>query len=300
MLNNKIPTVYIIVLNYNGSDDTITCLNSLLKISYNNYKIVIVDNASTDKSIDAINLYMKDTESIDMIKLIVSKKNGGYGYGNNLGIKYALSKNADYILVLNNDTIVSTSFLEPLVATCVSDSSIGICGGQIFYADKPDVFWFNGGTYNACTGRIIHKDIGKINQGQLPEKNTTFISGCMWLIPKRIFHDVGMINEEYFMYIEDLEFTQRVLEKGYRLKVVENSKIYHSVGGSSGGEMSAFTIYWMTKNCLLFMKKHMKWQCWPLGFLNGVLRHTVHALLNRRIDLVSTQVKAIYHAIGDK
>lgn len=292
--------MYIVILNYNNSKDTIACLKSIENISYKNYKVIVVDNDSTNTEMSELNLYINNVKHIYNCELIESGFNGGYGYGNNIGIMYALENKADYILVLNNDTIVDPNFLEPMVDCCELDEKIGICSGQIFYADQPDVFWFNGGTYNRCTGRVIHKDIGKTNKRQLPEENTTFISGCMWLVPIKIFKDVGVINEKYFMYVEDLEFTQRVLEKGYRLKVVENSRIYHSVGGSSGGEMSAFTIYWMTKNWLLFMKKHMKWQCWPLGFLNGVLRHTVRAILNRRIDLVSTQVKAIYHAIGDK
>ncbi len=312
MQSNRQPTVAIILLNYGGAQDTIECIKSLQKISYPNYNIVIVDNASPDDSIEKMEKYFKFEAHVNYsvfnspheamlsnqpqqkFTILQAGYNGGYGHGNNIGIKFALKNEVGYVLVLNNDTIVDPGFLEPLVQICEKDENIGIVGGQIYFLDRPDTFWFNGGSFNSCTGRIVHHDINKQDKGDKPLENNTFITGCMWLIPVEVFKTVGFINEGYSMYVEDLEFTQRVLQKGYALKVLSESKIYHAVGGSSGGGESAFSAYWMTKNWLSFMQKHMKIICWPLGFINGILRAFLKALLHMRFDLLSAHIKGIY------
>lgn len=269
---NNAPLVSIVLLNYNGAQDTIACLQSFEKITYSNHRIVVVDNASPDDSMDQISNYLSgalsDESSIfsspaeamqsllgqNKYTLIQSGYNGGYGHGNNVGIKYALKNGAEYVLVLNNDTVVDPDFLEPLVQMCEEDDSIGIASGQIFYFDLPDTFWFNGGTFNKCTGKVKHIDYGKKNIGQKPLENSTFITGCMWLIPKKVFEDVGFINEEYFMYVEDLEFSQRVIGAGYRLEISNKSHIYHKVGSASGGgDFTVFSAYFLAKNKLKFI-----------------------------------------------
>ncbi len=303
--------ISIVLLNYNGADDTIACLQSLQNITYSNYRIIVVDNASPDDSMERLSDYMQsiapdewskfDSPDVAMqsqkqqcrFTLLQTGHNGGYGYGNNVGIKYALRNGADYVLVLNNDTEVDPDFLEPLVQMCEDDPSVGIASGQIFYHDRPDVFWFNGGSFNNCTGRVKHIDYGKKNIGQKPLENSTFITGCLWLIPRHVLETVGLINEEYFMYVEDLEFCQRVLRQGYVLRVSERSHIYHKVGSSSGGELTRFSIYWRTRNWLLFMRNNMEPKCWIFGFYNGVIKLTMKALINMKFELLLKQFKAV-------
>lgn len=307
----NMPLVSIILLNYKGSQDTISCLQSLQEITYPNYRIVVVDNASPDDSMERISDHlqliapdkwhrfdfpdeaMRSQKQQHRFTLLQTGHNGGYGHGNNIGIKYALKNRADYVLVLNNDTVVDPGFLEPLVQMCEEDKNIGIVSGQIFYFDRHDTFWFNGGTFNKCTGKVKHIDYDSKNTGQKPLENSTFITGCMWLIPRHVLASVGFINEEYFMYVEDLEFCQRVLEKGYLLKVSENSRIWHKVGSSSGGELTEFSMYWRTRNWLLFMRNNMEPRCWILGFYNGVIKLTIKALMNMKFELLSKQYKAV-------
>lgn len=308
---SKIPLVSIILLNYKGSQDTIACLQSLEKITYPNYRIVVVDNDSPDDSMERLsdhlqliapdkwNRFDSTDEAIHnpaeqtKFTLLQTGYNGGYGHGNNVGIKYALKNSADYVLVLNNDTVVDPNFLEPLMQMCEEDSSIGIASGQIFYFDPSDTFWFNGGTFNKCTGKVVHIDYSKKNIGQKSLENSTFITGCMWLIPKKVFEDIGFINEEYFMYVEDIEFCKRVLDAGYKLQVSSQSHIYHKVGSSSGGELTHFSIYWRTRNWLLFMRDNMEPRCWVLGFYNGVIKLAIKALINIKFELISKQYKAV-------
>ena len=267
------PNVSIILLNYNRAEDTIACLQSLRDISYNNYTIVIVDNASTDDSMKEIDRYLQ-SKSLECnvyrspdeamrsqlphtrFTVLQTGYNGGYGYGNNIGIQYALKHGADYVLVLNNDTVVDAGFLEPMVRMCEADDTVGIASGKIYCYDRSDVFWFNGGTFNSWTSNIEHVCFDKKDTGQKPPEENTFITGCMWLVPKRVFERVGFINEEFFMYVEDLEYCYRVLKQGFALKVCEESHIWHKVGNASGVQFSAFSVYMMSKNIVLFMKLH--------------------------------------------
>jgi GT2 family glycosyltransferase len=312
-MNKKVS---IILLNYNGYDDTIECFNSLKEISYPNYNIVIVDNNSPDKSLDKINEYMidnncdfayyKDVQSSqntiksNFLTLIQSGSNEGYGHGNNIGIKYALKNNADYIMILNNDTVVSKNFLESMVYTCENNNKIGIVSGQIFYFDEPDVFWFNGGIYDKYTFQVKHFSYKEEYVGQKPLENNTFLSGCLWLIPKDLFSKVGYLNEDYFMYVEDLEFSQRVIKSGYQLKVAENAFIYHKVGGSSNGETSSFSVYWMTKNYLKFMVNNVNIIFWPLFITNNILRFTIKFFFSRKKEFIKKQFFAFYDFIRNK
>ena len=317
MSGNLPPKVSIVLLNYNGAKDTIDCLKSLNNISYNNYNVVIVDNESTDNSMGLIGDYLlsNDVEYTifsspneamgsgklqTKLTLLQVGYNGGYGCGNNVGIKYALKNGADYVLVLNNDTVADPGFLEPMLDSCEEDESIGIASGKIYYLDTPDIFWFNGGSYNACTGKVTHYSWGERDVGQMPLSQTTFVTGGLWLIPKKVFEDVGFINEDYFMYVEDLEFCHRVMAKGYTLNVSMDSRIYHKVGSSSGGEASYFTNYWMTRNKLLFMKENVCFYCIPFFFYNSVVRFTLKWLLTGKYSLLKAQVDAIKDLILKK
>lgn len=305
-----IPKVSIILLNYNGADDTIVCLDSLNKISYKNYNIIIIDNASTDDSVARIKVYLLSLKSKQEIVasrvglnagneislpyvFLHSNYNGGYGHGNNVGIKHAINTGADYVLIINNDTIVDPGFLEPMVALCEGDNNIGIASAKIYYLDNPDTLWFNGGSYHPCTGRVKHFNWGEKDVGKQPLSEVTFITGCLWLIPKKIFKDVGFINEKYFMYVEDLEYCQRVLQSGYSLRVTMNSRIYHKVGSGSGGETTYFSSYWTTRNKLFFMKDNTRFICMPLFFFNNVIRFTLKWSLTGNFKLIKAQLMGI-------
>lgn len=245
------PKVYIILINYNGYKDTMECIKSLCKINYENYKIIIVDNNSTDNSIEILK-----SNAINCI-ILESKKNLGFAGGNNIGVKYAIEHNADYIMLLNNDTLVSKDFLNNMIKSFSLDKKIGIVGPKIMYYTDKNRIWFGGGKINWFKFLGEHFGIGEIDKGQYnEEKEITFITGCCMLIKKEVFEKVGLLTEDYFMYFEDVDFCVRLLEK--KLKIYYNPKsiIYHKVAFSSGGEESPFTIKWGTKNRIVFMNKY--------------------------------------------
>jgi GT2 family glycosyltransferase len=313
MIIKSVPQVCVVLLNYEGSGDTIACLDSLRKASYKNFRIVVVDNASTDHSVASLNEYFYKNspsnfschETIDnamrseslplKYTLIQSQVNGGYGAGNNIGIKYALKGNdTDYILIINNDTIVEHDFIEPMVQLCEDDKTIGIASGKIYYHDRPDVIWFNGGRYHPCTAKVEHVNFGEKDTGQKTLEKNTFITGCLWLIPRKTIQSVGLINEDYFMYIEDLEYCRRVLSKGFSLQVSELSKIYHKVGSSTGGRFSDFSVYWRVRNMNLFIREHVSsffYRAFSLLMFN--VKMFVNICLEGDFYLIKAQIRAI-------
>lgn len=313
--NNKVS---IVLLNYNGYEDTISCFQSLQNISYENYDIIIIDNDSPDKSMHKLITYMQKNKleheyfnaqqdameplanKMTKTTLIQSGFNGGYGHGNNIGIKYALKQGADYILVLNNDTIVEPDFLEPMVQMCEEDKNIGIASGKIYFYDRPDTIWFNGGKFSPCTAKVEHFNFNEKDIGQLPKEPVTFISGCMWLIPKKVFDTVGLINEEYFMYVEDLEFCQRVLHEGYILKVIDEANIYHKVGSSTGGKYSSFSVFWRTKNMNNLIGTTKSTLCKLSAFIVFNLKTIMQLIKANKILLLKDYVRAIFSKVKEK
>lgn len=313
-MSNSRLKVIIILLNYNGSKDTIDCLQSLWDISYPNYNIVIVDNDSPDGSLELIDSYLS-SECVDhviynhpdkameyagkmpFVTCIQSGRNGGYGHGNNIGIKYALANSADYVLILNNDTVVGTGFLEPLVAMCEDDGNIGIASSKIYFHDRPDVLWFNGGKFHPYTAKVEHVNYNEKDTGQESLKENTFISGCLWLVPCKIFETVGFMNEEYFMYVEDLEYCQRVLAKGYTLAVCDKSQIFHKVGSSSG-HWSPFFAYWMARNKMKFISEFASGTCKITAVFYHVFYVSFWWLFHKRIDLFGAHLKGILACKG--
>lgn len=242
------PTVYIILINYNGYKDTIECVKSLWKIDYLNYKIIIVDNNSTDESI----MILK--KNINNCIILESKENLGFAGGNNIGIKYALEHNADYVMLLNNDTLVSKNFLNNMIKSFYEDKRIGIVGPKIMYYFDKSRIWYGGGRINWFKFIGQHFGIGEIDKDKYNEKKeVSFMTGCCMLIKKEVFKNVGLLKEDYFMYFEDVDFCARVLGENFKIFYNPKSVIYHKVAFSSGGEESAFTIKWCTRNRIIFM-----------------------------------------------
>ena len=245
------PLVYIILINYNGFKDTVECIQSLKRISYTNYRILVVDNCSPKQP---------DKEDIEYIKensiWIDGKYNRGFSGGNNLGMKYALEHGADYILLLNNDTTVEPDFLKLLVETAGSRPDAGLICGKILYYTDPDRIWFAGGSFNERTAMPCHHlndEINKDNSDRVEE--ITFATGCLWLLPKNTIKKIGFMDEEFFMYSEDDDYSCRIINAGMKILYRNNVVIYHKVGRSSGG-LSKSAQYYMVRNGLYIIKKY--------------------------------------------
>lgn len=221
-MENKQPSVSIVLLNYNGYNDTIECIKSLKNITYNNYKIVIVDNNSTDNSEIEIKKFIKND---DKIQFIQADKNLGFSGGNNIGIRYALENNADYICLLNNDTIVETNFLSELVNSMEKDNKIGVAAGKIMYFEDKDIIWSAGGFISEIKSLGEHYGIDTKDSKKFDDTiEVSFLTGCLQLIRKEVFEEIGMYDDRYFLYMEDVDFCKRATRKGYKLMYIPQSK----------------------------------------------------------------------------
>lgn len=261
------PLVYIIILNWNRADDTLTCIESLFQMNYSNKKIVVVDNGSTDDSLTKLEVHP------EQINIIANKKNLGFSGGNNRGIEFALASEADYVMLLNNDTIVAPDLLDHLVAAAEEDLELGVVGPSIYYLDNPDKLWFSGMNFPF---RIYF--IGRhllVRNSRKKREIVEFISGCGMLIKANVLKTVGLLDETYFMYYEDLDFCLRVKAAGFKLAYIPAAKMWHKVSASSGGKSSPMKQYYQVKSSIFFFRRHVKGS----RLLISILLRLVHASL---------------------
>jgi GT2 family glycosyltransferase len=309
-INKKVTAI---VLNYNGYQDTLECVQSLLKVNYPLLDIVIIDNDSTDDSIYNLTTFFEkystnfklpnqkesrtDNKSV---KIINSGINGGYGFGNNVGIKYALASGADYVLILNNDTIVKPDFISPLVDAAEEDPVIGIVSSKILYHHDKSKIWSVGGEVTPLLKNVTHYFFNQIDSRQKIPEQLNFISGCMWLIRKDVFLKVGFINEEYFMYVEDVEYCHRVISKGYKLTVIPESQVFHKVGSAGGGRLSPFSIYWKSKNMYKYITTYESGLSGILPLLNIFVVRTFRWLIKFDLVLLKAHVNGLFDGVIGK
>ena len=254
--------VYIILVNYNGYEDTVECIESLKKITYSNYKIIVVDNNSLDNSGQKI----KQRFCEDII-YIPSDENLGFAGGNNLGIEYALKQNCDYVLLLNNDTLVEPDFLEPLLQVFKEEHSVGAVGGKIFHWSNPELLWFAGAKINSFTGKTRHLGYLEKDMGQYDKiTETDYITGCLMLVKREAIEAAGLMEDKYFLYYEETDWNLRIKKSGYRLFYTPNSRIYHKVSASMT-KINHIVNYYYDRNVVYFISKNY-------GTLNKVFVHS--------------------------
>jgi GT2 family glycosyltransferase len=245
------PSVAIIIVNWNGCKDTIECLNSLIKINSCKVHIIVVDNASTDNSVEELKGKYPD------ITLLVSNTNLGFTGGNNLGIEKAIQMNCDYVLFLNNDTIVESNFLDILISCCESDNEVGIAVPKIYYNDFPKIIWFAGSYYDKKFNDFPHRGADKEDIGQYEENITIDRAvGCAMLMPQKVLKSVGYFDDRYFMYYEDIDLSLRARKNNYKILFVPSSIIFHKVGRTGIGNN---TNYYHGRNKLFLLKNHKEY-----------------------------------------
>ena len=263
------PRVVIIVLNWNGLADTLACLASLAGLDYPACEVVVVDNGSTDGSVEEIR------SRFPSVTLIENGENQGFAGGNNVGLRYALKRDADYVLLLNNDTEVAPDSLRQLVSAAEAGPGIGIVGPTIYYYDEPDLIWTAGGEIDWRRGAEVRmRSLNTPDTGQLgaEPRPVDAVSGCALLVKRAVLEKAGLLDERFFTYYEEVEWCVRVQRGGFQIMHVPTAKVWHKIP-LNAREHSPRVHYYMTRNRLLFLKAtHAGWQVWSYVMIAMYLR----------------------------
>ncbi len=233
------PVVFIVLLNWNGLNDTDACLESLAGLDYPNYKVIVVDNASTDGSERELRARHPT------LTLLQSGANLGFAGGNNVGLRYALEHGAEYVWLLNNDTLVEPDALTQLVTKMQREPELGLCGSTLLYESQRDsVQALGGARYNRWLGTVQH--VGQherwpqdVDEGEI-EGQLDYLIGASTFVSRLFLETVGLLQDDYFLYFEELDWATRARgqpghQSKFRLGYAAKSIVYHKEGSSIGG-----------------------------------------------------------------
>jgi GT2 family glycosyltransferase len=274
--------VVTVVLNWNGRDDTLMCLRSLERLDWPSHETIVVDNGSSDGSIEAIEAEHPG------VTVVATGRNLGFAEGNNVGLRAALAAGADYVMLLNNDTVVAADLLRQLVAEGERRPDAGALCPLIYYLDRPDRIWYAGARFDARRGHNgRHTGYGETDRGQYDRvRETGRGTGAAMLVRRAAVEQVGLLDGELYLQVEDVEWSLRMRRAGWRIFFVPAGKVWHRVSVTTGGEHSAATAYYEMRNTLAVCDRYA-----PLRGVRAARRraaimavHVAHARRGRRPD----------------
>lgn len=302
----KLPSVYAIIVNWNGKNDTLECLASLhrIKLHAESLSVVVVDNGSTDGSCQAV------SKLFPGVHVIPIEKNIGFSGGTNKGIEFAQKHNAQCVWILNNDTVVDPDVLSGI--SSFQTPGVGAVGSKIYFykgrefhkdkykkQDLGHVIWYAGGIIDWKNMLAHHRGVDEVDHGQFDHiEETDFITGCSCIIRTEIFKKIGLLDESYFMYMEDLDLSLRIKRAGWKTIYNPSSVLYHKNASSSGGPGSTLHEYYQTRNRLRIGMKYA-----PLRTKIALLKEGLLILNNNdgiRKQAVSDWLKGIFGQYHEK
>lgn len=280
----------IVIVDYNGKKDTEELLQSLVKADMRNFdvKVVVVNNGVDDLS--SLTTIYRGVE-----KIINNQKNVGFARANNQGIKYLLDVGAEFICLLNNDTIVKDNFLSALVGTFAGEKVGIVCPKIYFYPgcefhkkryaedERGKVIWYAGGEIDWDNVYCRHRGVDEMDRGQFDQtEETDFATGCAMMIKREILEKIGSLDEKYFAYLEDVDFCWRAREARYKIIYCPKSIIWHKNASSSGGPGSPLHYFLQERNRLYF------------GFKYASFKIKLHLLQKMFSFLFSSNYKIVF------
>jgi GT2 family glycosyltransferase len=285
--------VSLVMVNWNGIKDTSVALDSIKKLNKHEMVLdtIVVDNGSTDSSV--VDLEKK----YPWVHLVKTGKNLGFTGGNNVGISEALGRNAEYIWLLNNDTIVDKDALK--LVDAFDDASVGIAGSKIYFApgheyhkaryskkEQGKVFWFAGGVIDWQNMYASHFGVDEVDNGQYDKKRLTdFITGCSMMIRREVIEKIGMLDDAYYLYYEDVDYSLRAKNAGYSLMYYPMSVVWHVNAGSTGGAGNTVHEYYQTRNRLLVGMRYAKMRT-KIALIREAIRFVISGSAIKRKAIV--------------
>ena len=298
------PSVAVILVNWKKYTLTSKCIDSINKSIYKNFKIILIDNQYTEKYLIELKNKHKD------IIVFKDKSNLGFTGANNIGISYALENDFDYIMLLNNDTEVEANFILPLIERLEENFFLAAVQPLILNYYIKNTIWNAGGKLNKFFGttqtRLNNKEL---NPKLVFNDFTDWISGCCILIKSEIVKKTGLLDEKFFAYYEDVDWSLRVKGLGYELGFVKESIVYHHGSSSSKdnnkkeGNLSAKVHYFNIRNHILFLKKHKNlFNLFGIVFFQvlKITSYTIYFLIRFRFNKLSMVFKGIKHSLNNK
>ena len=245
--------VAVVILNWNGWKDTISCLESLLRLDYPDFYLVVVDNASTDDSVAQI------ARAMPHVELLQTGANLGFGGGCNAGIRHALDKGADYIWLVNSDAVADPGALSALVRVADGNPALGSVGSVLYEVDQLDkVQLWGGARVNLWTGQSRH---------QLFSRSLDFISGASLLLRRTALEEVGLFDQKtFFMYWEDTDIHVRLRKAGWQLAVADDSRLWHKQSASLEKQSPLLDEYFVQSG-VRFLRRHAPFPSIPISLM---------------------------------
>ncbi|GIL15439.1 MAG: glycosyl transferase [Chloroflexota bacterium] len=241
-------SVFVLLLTWNHLPDTLECLDSLARQTYPNLRIVLVDNGSTDATVSTVRAKFPETH------LIENGQNLGYAEGNNVGLRYALEQNADYIFVLNNDTTLASDCIAKLVAALQTNPNAAATP-KCFFADAPDMIYYAGGALTAW--QTTHRGYNQRDSAEYAVSGETeWLTGCAIIAPRAVWVQVGLFEPRYFLLFEDTDWSLRARRLGVTLRYVADAKLWHKASRSFGEQFTPTYAYYYMRNTLLFIERN--------------------------------------------
>ena len=283
------PTVCIVILNYNGAQITLNCVDSVLKIDYPNFRVMVVDNASTDDSVTRF----KEAFTDPRIELLINSENEGYAGGNNRGIERALAAGADYVVILNNDTIVNPGCLTPLVEAMERDAVLGIAGCPVCNSGSPRA-WVGEMRLNLFTGAPADLSGGVGTSGP---REVDYVWGAAMLVRGSAIKRVGMFDDRFFLFFEDTDLCFRMREAGYKVSFVPGPGVWH-LHGQTIRHFGSVDTFCCNRNEAWFVRRHgstkhrMVFNLYCLGYLYP--RRIVARLVRGEFNLLVPLLRGIW------
>ena len=262
MVESRNPLTYIILLTWNRWEDTEACLQSLLPVVNRHIRVLVVDNGSTDGTPEKIH------RQFPRFEVHENGRNLGFPAGNNIGIRHAIADGADYVILLNNDTVVDPRFADELIAAARRVPSAGMISSLIFFHDRPNIVWFAGGDISTWTGRsrhvgYLHGDRGQF-KGDVPIGRPC---ACSLLVTRRFLETVGLMKEGLFLYGEEIDWMLRARRLGFQCVLASRSKVWHKVSSSTKASPHPVFLYYSTRNMLAVLREEA-----PKGRVMGRMR----------------------------
>ena len=311
------PKVSIIILNWNGLKDTIECLESLKQLTYPNYEVIVVDNGSTDDSVkfikeltssrvNGLNNSLINNKST--IRLIENRTNLGYAEGNNIAIRQVLREGeSDFILLLNNDTVVEKNFLSELVKVAQSEKEIGILGPKIYYHDyqgRKNVIQSAGSMVNLCAGRFPSVErLDEVDNKDIKEpRSVDFVIGACLLVKTEVVKKIGLLDKRFFCLFEDTDWCLRAKKVGFKILYVPSSIIWHK---KSQSVKKISEVYYYTRNLFWLESKHaniFQLLCFLLHYFIFIFPQYFfgYMIIKRDYDLLKNYTRGVVDGILGK